>query len=377
MKTLKNMKTKFHILWLALVVMISACEQNETPTPTKESILPESFAVNIPESISNEHMATARAYSSQRAKGDTLQGNDIYEHLGSFIRIGEGAAEIVEGIIHGIVKYQINQPMVLSYESDEDGRTKNLEVIENVMFEGTNWNYRLTITDALNEGNDDGGKALQVFWNKFPVKGIAILKPANINANDEPDVQDAVFSIEYSEAGEHGYDASMIVSISGLPTANPLEDPYSVNTLKMFAGRKGEYVDVYGNSNHPNAVFFSGDVGFNWAFAASGHDDENIGVAEVGLPPSNLDNPSRDVLLEQYSIKNVFTTEINETWPWLPQEVLEAYLFNTDAPGYFNDGGFMMGGTSPGPEWDILADRITGLSPYNPKEISNLHVSFQ
>jgi len=365
------------IVFILMVGIFSACEQGETPTPQKESILPESFSINIPDAISNEYMSTARAYSNARAKGDTLQGNDIYENLGNFINIGEEASEIVEDIIHAIVKYEINQPMVLSYEGDDDGRTKNLVVLENQSFNGQEWEFQLTITDALNEGNEDGGKALQIFWNRSPVKGVAILKPYNIDAESDFDAADALFSIEYSEAGEHGYEANMIVSISGLPLENPLDEPYSMSTLKMFVGKNGDNIDVYGNSNHPNAIFFSGEVGFNWAFVASGLEQADIGVAEVGLPPSILDETSREVLLGFYSIKNVFTREINEVWPGLDQEIIDAYLFNTEGPGFFNNEGFMVGGTSPGAEWDVVAKRIEDLSPYNPKEISNLEVLFK
>jgi len=333
--------------------------------------------VDIPTSISNEYMATARAYSNARAQGDTLQGNDIYEHLGNFINIGEGAAEIVEDIIHGIVKHNINRPMILSFEGDDDGRIKNLEVVENQSYNGENWEFQLTITDALNEGNEDGGNALQVFWNRSPVKGIALLKPSNIDVENDSEFADAVFSIEYSEAGEHGYGANMIVEIASLPMVDPLEDRYAMSSLKMFVGKNDDNIDVYGNSNHPNAIFFSGEVGFNWAFVASGLEDVNIGVAEVGLPPSNLDEPGRAVLLGQYSIKNVFTNEINAVWPGLDPVILETYLMNTEGPGYFNENGFMMGGTSPGEEWDVPAERILDLSPYNPKEISELEILFK
>jgi hypothetical protein len=146
----------------------------------------------------------------------------------------------------------------------------------------------------------------------------------------------------------------------------------------MFAGKKGDVVDVYGNSNHPNAILFSGTPGFNWAFVASGNDPANIGVAEVGLPPSTLDSDDRSVLLKEYSIKDVFTNEITAVWPGIDQNVLAAYLSTTAAPGYFNDSqGFISGGKSPGAAWDVLAKRLDTLSPYNPKATSNLSISFK
>ena len=378
LKTMK--KNKLNVLFiLMLMVMIAlvSCESNNDSTPQAGSILPESFSVDIPNAISNDGSINARYYSTARTNGDTLQGNDIYEHLGNFISIGEGAGEIVEELIFAIRVYQINRPMVLSYESDEDGRVKNLIVVENSEFDGITWEFQLTISDAESEGNADGGKGLQVFWNRSPVRGIALIKPYNTNRNDDGELEETIFRIDYSEGGEHGYDAHMIVSIANFPEVDPLEDPYAVDGLKMFAGRKGDVVDVYGNSNHPNAIFFAGDVGFNWAFVASGDDSEDIGVAEVGLPPSSLDEPSRDVLLDFYSIKNVFTREINAVWPGLDPEILEAYLMNTEGPGYFDSDGFISGGTSPGEDWDVLAERLQLLSPYNPKDISNLTLEFK
>ena len=169
----------------------------------------------------------------------------------------------------------------------------------------------------------------------------------------------------------------MVVAVADLPVEHPLENPYSMSTLKMFAGKNGDVIDVYGNSNHPNATFFTGDSGFNWAFIASGSDSKDIGVAEVGLPPSNLDEPSKEVLLDYYSIKDVFTREIYEVWPNIDQESVDAYLYNTGAPGYFANHGFVQGGVSPGEEYEVLESRLNRLSPYNPKEITNLSISFK
>ncbi|MCU0369630.1 MAG: hypothetical protein MUF39_12455, partial [Cyclobacteriaceae bacterium] len=105
---------------------------------------------------------------------------------------------------------------------------------------------------------------------------------------------------------------------------------------------------------------------------------KNIGVAEVGLPPSKLDETDRNVLLKEYSIKNVFNREITSVWPGIDQNILNAFLTNTAAPGYFdNKKGFVAGGVSPGADWDALTSRLNSLSPYNPKTISELNVNFK
>jgi hypothetical protein len=184
-------------------------------------------------------------------------------------------------------------------------------VVKDSEFDGQMWEFQLTITDADSEGNDDGGKALQVFWNRHPMKGIAILKPYNIDRLNSADMGDAMFRIDYNE-DDLFYDATMMVYAAGLPMPSPLENPFALKSLKMFAGKKGDIIDVYGNSDHPNAILISGTPGFNWAFVAAGNDVKDLGVAEVGLPPSNLDEPSREKLLGYYAIGEVWGT-----WPGL------------------------------------------------------------
>ncbi len=358
-------------------LVLTACENNETIDP-QQDLLPQSFSVDIPSSLSNQN-SISNGRISGKIKEDTLQGNDIYLHLNTFIAVGEGAAELVEEFITGIRKHKIDRIQSLTYTSDDDNRTKNLIVLSNVTFEDKAWDYQLTVTDADSENQADGGKALQIFWNKSTlVKGIAIVKPYNCDRTHNASAKDAVFRIDYTEGGELGYDAQMEVSISGLPLESPLENPYSVSTLRMFAGKKGNVVDVYGNTNHPNAILFSGNVGFNWAFVASGNDVKDIAVAEVGLPPSVLNESDREVLLKEYSVKNVFTSEINSVWPGINQNLLAAFLTNTSAPGYFdNKKGFIAGGVSPGADWDVLTARLNSLSPYNPKNTSDLAVTFK
>lgn len=370
---MKNIRITSIALFFISSFFYFGCEpQSEIPSP-ELSILPERFGVDIPNSLSSEYGVS----NGRTAAIDTLKGNEIYNHLNLFISVGEGAAEIVRDIIWGLRIYQINKPMSLSFESDEDGRTKNLVVKENPVFDGENWEFMLTITDAASESELDGGNGLQIFWNRYPVKGVAILKPYNINRDENYEFGEAVFSIDYSEGGEHGYEHHMIVSIAGLPLADPLDEPYAMNSMKMFAGKTGDIIDVYGNSNHPNAIFLAGNTGFNWAFVASGSESADIGVAEVGLPPSNLDEPSKETLLDYYSIKNVITREIYEVWPNIDQKSVDAFLFNTGAPGYFNDYGFVSGGDSPGEQYNDLEFRLSLLSPYNPKEIANLEIMFK
>ncbi len=359
-------------LIVAIVAVLVSCDANQDPGPQQEDLLPERFSIDIPDAISKT------APGNGRVQGDTLKGNDIYINLATFIAVGDGSAQLVEDIIGGIRKYKIDRVITMSFKSDDDNRIKNLDVKADVEFESKTWQYMLTITDADSESHADGGKALQIFWDhSTPIHGIAIIKPYNCDRIKNADAADAMFRIDYEEQPASGYDAQMEVRISGLPLANPLSDPFSVNTLHMFVGKKGDVVDVYGNSNHPNARFFTEERGFNWAFVAAGDDALNVGVAEVGLPPSDLDNSDRATLLEEYSIKNVLTAEIYAAWPELNPDDVAAYLANTVAPGFFDEDGFVVAGTSPGSKWNGLTDRLDDLAPYNPKATSELEVTFK
>lgn len=357
---------------LGTVIFQSCTKDDELSPEMQSSILPSTFKVDIPSSLSSN--ATV---SYKNSEIDTLQGNDIYQHLRTFIAVGEGAADIVGGIIFTIAIYDINQPMSFSFTSDEDGRIKNVVVEENATYEGVDYEFVLTMVDAASEFSVDGGKALQIFWNRNPINGVAILKPFNINRTENQNAPNAIFRIDYSEKEMYGYEKHMIVYITGLPMPEPLENPYAVKTLKMFVGRNGDVVDVYGNTEHPNALFFNGETGFDWAFVASGSDSRDIAVAEVGLPGNELDSDDREVLLEDNSIRNVFTAQILEVWPTIDPEVLDAYLYNTNPPGYFNEFGFVQGGEAPSVEYQLHEERINQMTPYNPLTIHEMVISFQ
>jgi hypothetical protein len=142
-----------------------------------------------------------------------------------------------------------------SFTSDEDNRVKNLTVIENSEYADRAWEYQLTITDAESEGNIDGGKALQVFWNTRPVEGIAVIRPYHMDRSRNVEWLDAMFRIEYSEAGTAAYETYMIVEVAGMPMPDPRIDRFALNSMKMYVGKQGDRIDVFGNSDHPMHSF--------------------------------------------------------------------------------------------------------------------------
>ena len=375
MKNLIQKTFKPMLASLVIVAAMMSCEQNPT-VEQPASILPDNFGIDIPSTISNNGNISGRI-SNGRTNADVLQGDDIYQHLETFIHVGERAAEIVGEIINGIKQHNINGALTLSYQSDDDGRDKTLVVVEGDTYEGVNYEFSLTITDADSEGNQDGGYAMQIFWNRSPIEGVAIIKPYNLDRLHDADAGEGVFKIEYNSESNLGYDAHMIVSMANLTLEEAAVNPYSMRTLKMFVGKTANIIDVFGNSNHPNAQFFTTETGFNWAFVASGYNDQDLAIAEVGLPPSDLNESSRAILLETYSIRNVFTEQILIEYPNVEQGILDLYLMNTNGPGYFTNEGFVAGGNAPSSLWEDLALRINELAPYNPSEISTLRIDFQ
>ncbi|MCF6366621.1 MAG: hypothetical protein L3J35_10510 [Bacteroidales bacterium] len=358
---MKKISLILMVIFATAVLFTSCKDKNEIAA----DIIPAKFKVDVPGSISNSTVKSD--------KNGILNGSDIYGNLTTFIAVGEGAADIVQAIMSAIREYDLDQAMSFSFQSDDDGRTKSVVIIENSEFEGQVWEYQLTLTD------EDGGTGMQVFWNNSPVKGVSIINPYDLDRNSPDTWNDAntMYRVDYSEASSD-YDAEMKVYITGLvlPADTIGDNKYAMETMKMFVGKKGDIVDVFGNSNHPNASFFDENtVGFNWAFAAAGDESNDRAVAEVGLPPSNLDETSRTVLLETYSIYNVFYNELMGAG-YTDAEISD-YIFNTQAPGYFNASGFVAAGTSPSTAYDAAEASMQNLTPYNPVLVSNLVIQFK
>jgi hypothetical protein len=380
----------FSVACAAVVALLfTTCEMDHLKPKGEFGILPKRFKVDIPNSLSNNNF---KSTSFKGTEADTINGNIIYGNLVTFIAVGEAAADIVVAAIWSIHFYDIEDVIFLSFTSDEDKRVKNLEVVKDAEFRDRSWEYQLTITDAESEDNADEGIGMEIFWNTDPIEGIALFKPYNLNRKDNKDAPDAMASIEYSEKGTGKYETYMVVEIAGLPLPDARRHPFALETLKMFVGKNGDCIDVYGNSNHPNAQFNPNDeqaVGFDWAFVASGNDSKDIAVAEVGLPFSRDDISGRDEILVDNSIKVVLTREftnfiVSQYAKWgitlNPDEVaalIAPYLRNASAPGYFNATGFVQGGTAPDSRYVPLESNIEDLVPYNPLTISNLEIDFK
>jgi hypothetical protein len=359
------------ILILMTALIFVSCEKDDLdPEKNPDSIIPERFSIDIPSSISSD-------VTTKSSNVDTLKGDDIYRHLRSFIHVGTFGAKLTEEVMTWIAVYNLSQPLELTIIGDDDNRAKHIKIVENVPFEGSTWQYKLTIKDVEESSVADAGNiAIQVFWNLNPIKGIAIINPYHIDRRTDREYKNTNFRVDYSEAGEMGYEKHMIVSFSGFPLPSPLIEPFAQRKMKMFVGKTGDMISIYGNSEHPNARFFNNNTGFNWAFVAAASESKNISVAEVGLPPMNLDATDRTTLLEMYSINNVFKNQILSVWPGINQDILNAYLYYTQAPGYFAQQGFEQAGTAPSDLYKPLNEKIKTLAPYNPASILNMSINF-
>ena len=169
MKTKDTMKKINLLTLLSLVVLLlfaASCDDSIDTPPAKEDILPERFSIDVPDPLANPDAVNGR--KDGRVEEGELNGNEIYELLSFFIAIGDGAGDLTEAILGGVSQFDVDGEFFFTYESDDDQRVKNLRVISDATYEGVDYQYSLTITDAESEGNDDGGKAMQIFWNKSP-----------------------------------------------------------------------------------------------------------------------------------------------------------------------------------------------------------------
>ncbi|WP_421763127.1 hypothetical protein [Ekhidna sp.] len=349
---------------IALLISFSfliACS-NEDEIPSRIDI-PAQFSVDIPQPISDNGGGL-----NGRVAGDgdgIIEGNEIYESLRGFIKIGEGSAEIVQFTLQVAVALETQNVRTFTFESDDDGREKRIDLSESVTRGGVAYDYEMTMIDVA-----DNEMALQILWNADPVEGIAILKPYNIDRRESGDAIDAYVRIDYSE-DDANYDATMTVSISGLETV----ENGDIDNMKMFVGKKGDIVDVMGNSNHPNIEIIDPNYtgGRNYAFVARGDESTDLGVAKLALPPSST---TTDDVLVDFSVFAVLEAEINAVAD-LDQSIIDAILEEAQSPAYFNNNGFITSGVDNKPtSFDADFVDLSGMNPFVPNNVKNLTIDF-
>lgn len=348
------------IVWMLIIALpfVSGCKKDKEEDQ-RVNKLPARFCIDIPVSISWAGTTKDMAY-------DTLYGNEIYEHMRVFINVGEESANIVATIIGAIGTYNIDREMEFDY-TGQDGRSKHAIVEQNKSLEGTSYEFKMDIKD------NDGSNAMLIYWNTSPIKGVAFLRPYNLDRTTIVGHHNAVVRVDYDETGT-SYEKTMIVQITGL-------DSLEVNwmdKMKMFVGKTGNQIDVYGNSNHPSAIIVDPNYtgGRNWAFVARADDAEDIGVAIVDLPPCAANTVT--LANNDYSIYHVLETEINNIGI-TDSTAIANYLANAQEPGYFigTQGFVSCGSVIPNHIGftSVFLD-LSGLAYYIPNDIRNLVINY-
>jgi hypothetical protein len=362
---------KKSIILFALFLAAAGCNKDEPKEGTKTTTgsLPENVVIDIPTAISADQLTTKSGTAN-----DTIKGGDIYGHLRAFIRVGEKSAELIGDIMKAIRQYGLNKPMEFTFKGDDDGREKKCVIVEDTSFNGKKYRFMLTLTDSSQN-------AMQIIWNTSPVEGIAILNPYQINHNELK--TGTLYMLEYGEGTITPYEKHMIVSITGVPVIGI----YGLDNLKLFVGKNGDRLDIYGNSNHPNAVFFDTNRtdGASYSFTAHADQAKGIAVVNLALPVTSLNTVNR--IFEDYSVAKVFETEMHAIWDPKAEgnPVKLAYieasinklLVYAQLPGYFDNTGYLGCGPDNKPAGfsDEFVD-LSGLAPYVPVNIRDLKIEF-
>ncbi|MEQ9467645.1 MAG: hypothetical protein RLN88_09545 [Ekhidna sp.] len=356
---------KLSVALLSLSLFIACGDDEEEARINVE--VPDQFSVDIPSSISSNTGSL-----NGRTTGDDdgiIEGNEIYESLRYFIHLGEESAEVVELTLQIGAVLGANNITSFTFEGDDDGRTKRIDLTDEVTRGGVSYEFEMTMVDTENED-----MALQVLWNTNPVSGVAILKPYNLDRTDQEVVESAILRIDYTE--DHAtYEAAMTVSISGVEAI----DNGDIDNMKMFVGRNGDIVDVMGNSNHPNISIIDPDFegGRNYAFVARGDESTDLGVANLWLPPSDV--TTNDFTAgDEYSVYAVLEAEIEAVADgFLTEQEIADILAEAYSPAYFNDQGFITSGEDNKPMSfsDTFVD-LSGMVPFVPNDVKNLTIDF-
>lgn len=366
MKNLKILTLSFIFTFLTF-----SCSEDEVSSEIK---IPENFTVAIPSAISNGSTNGLSARTSGDGDG-TIEGDEIYSALPYFIRLGESSAEIIEFTL--LIAVVLEEANIRSYtfEDEEDGREKRIDLEENVIRGGVNYEFEMTMVDI-----ESGEEALQLLWNTANgIEGVGILRPYNINRLENINHPDAYYQIEYSE-NDPNYEATMLVSLAGVNLDEDgngtidEDEKGNIDNLKMFVGKNGDIVEVMGNSNHPELTIIDPDFtgGRNYAFVGRGNETENIGVVELALPPSSV---STDDVLDDYSVRLVLEEEIDAVIE-LDQTTVDAILEEAGSPAYFNASGFISAGADRPDGFTTEFSNLEGMKPFVPSQIRDLEIGF-
>lgn len=348
---------KITVTLLFSLLFISCKNEKEV----NANIIPANFYLDINSALSFQHNPLITSAIEK-------PGSEYYKEVASIINQAETSSKIVSDAIKNLRIHNLYQASTFTYISMEDGRRKDIEVRENIYKENRTWPYELTLKDQ------DGSTALQFYWSSTPLRGFAIFNPTNHNRSNLNYPSSAMFRVDYSEK-KSTFEKTMEISIAGLSVLP--SDTFGISSMKLFVGKNGELLNIYGNTNHPEFTLSpqSSQHGRNYSFTAKGNITLNIGTVKVGLPPS-LQN-SNTTIMTDYSLYNVLHSELY-TAGISDQNKRNSVLNEAKSPGFFTNDGFIKVELPPvNAGFDETMINLNDLTPYVPMEISNLKVDFK
>lgn len=359
---MKNIKVITAIITLSAIVF-SGCSKKESGDS-----LPDNITIGISDAIS---FPASSSHKSAYLGVDPLTGKDIYMLLRNFIYLGELSADLVQDMMISLKRHNINYATSFSYESNYDGKNKNVVVKENVYINDTTWDYCLTVSD------EELGTAFQFFWNTNPLEVIAILQPRAFDFSTTRN-PNAMIKIEYSE-NDPDYDKIMIVSVTKMDSTSR----QYMSTFKFFAGKNGDIISLFGNSIHPYMALLNKNHinGRSFCFQARNDVINDIAIARIALP-TILQTDMTNIWVD-FSVDQVLSDEIDIFYPNVDPSTLtdikEIFLTNAIGPAYFTgEQGFVSNAGNVPDDEGFTQDfmNMTGLTPWAPFVINQMTITF-
>ena len=356
------MKTnKLFILFVLIaVILASSCSKKK-----KGDIVPDNMDINLSDAISVPDLEK-KGY----IYADTIvSGKDLYQNLRTLIFYGDHAGAILNQYLSILEIYEITGPTIFSFINDQDGKSKNVVVTDNVDFYNETWDYFMFVTDGFE------GAALALYWNINPRKAIAIFRPKAINSNSTF-LRNAYVWIEYNESDQI-FDRTTLIQIADMDTTSA----NYMSKLKMFIGQKGDVAHIYGNTIHPTAYLVDPEHtdGRSWSFIAKNNIKLDIAVAKCALPTTKMTLDEMPNLWTFYSMDEVLREEIEAVYTDLTPVQIDPLLVNAIGSAYFiGPAGFVSNNLDipedPGFTNDFLD--LSGLEPWTPLDVYNMIISF-
>ncbi len=156
------MKVKTILTLITPLIILCSCINKEDILGPSESAVPATFNVNISNSLSPDQSSAAR--KGLRAEETTLNGGLVYQGIRGYIALGEFSGKVVTEIMkvaHAVFVYNVKN---FIFTDSNDGRIKRISLTANASYDGTSYQYKLTMIDSLS-----GKTAMEVFWNNNPV----------------------------------------------------------------------------------------------------------------------------------------------------------------------------------------------------------------